>query len=59
MMLEASAGPLLRHRKHWGAENIKIYADVQKKHAAHAITNDLQFDELVRGTRFVDATASL
>ena len=31
MMLEASAGPLLRHRKHWGAENIKIFADVQKK----------------------------
>ncbi len=52
MMLEASAGPLLRSRKHWGAESIKIFADVQKKHAAHAITNDLQFDELVRGTRF-------
>ena len=52
IMLEASAGPMLRRRKDWGADNIKIFADVQKKHAAHAVTNDIGFDDLIRGTRF-------
>lgn len=39
--IKASAGELLRHRKKIGAENIKIFADVKKKHAAHAITADV------------------
>ena len=59
MMLEASAGPLLRHRKHWGAENIKIFADVQKNMRpmpSPMIFNSMSWSA-ARG--FVDATASL
>lgn len=54
--LEASAGPLLRARKNLGA-SVAIWADIQKKHAAHAVTADLGIADLARGTAFAGADA--
>lgn len=54
--LDASAGPLLRRRQALGAD-VAVWADVQKKHAAHAITADVSLSELARGTAFCGADA--
>ncbi len=54
--IEASAGPLLRARAALGAE-VRIWADVRKKHAAHAATADLPLIDLARGTAFCGADA--
>ncbi len=52
---EADAGELLRYRKSIGADEIALFADVQKKHGSHAITADLDIAELARGTAFCGA----
>ena len=39
--LESCAGELLRYRKLIGAEHVRIFTDVQKKHSSHSITSDL------------------
>jgi hypothetical protein len=52
--IDACAGPLLRARAALGAD-VAIWADVQKKHAAHAVTADLSLLELARGTAFCGA----
>ena len=57
LLAEADAGPLLRHRRHIGAEHVAIWADVRKKHSAHALTGDLSIGELVSGTAFCGADA--
>lgn len=54
--LEACAGELLRTRRALAAP-IQIWADVQKKHAAHAVTADLSLQELARGHAFCGADA--
>lgn len=54
---EADAGPLLRYRRAIGAEHIAIWADVRKKHSAHALTADLSMADLVSGTHFAGADA--
>ena len=60
-LLEASAGPLLRARAALGAakgpRRVEVWADVQKKHAAHALTRDLSLEELARGNAFCGADA--
>lgn len=53
--LEASAGPLLRQRATAGLGQVGIWADVQKKHAAHAVSADLTLEALARGHRFCGA----
>lgn len=53
--LDASAGPLLRARRALGANHIAVWADVQKKHAAHAVTADLSLSALARGAAFCGA----
>lgn len=50
-LIEACAGRLLRRRKELNCGHIKVFADVQKKHAAHAITADL---DLVDEVKHVD-----
>ena len=57
ILAEADAGPLLRHRRLIGADHIAIWADVRKKHSAHALTGDLSISELVSGTAFCGADA--
>ncbi len=54
--LDACAGELLRARAGLNAE-ISIWADVQKKHAAHAVTGDLSVSDLARGAVFSGADA--
>jgi hypothetical protein len=54
--IDACAGELLRARRALGAA-IAIWADVRKKHAAHAVTADLSLAELARGTAFCGADA--
>lgn len=55
-LMDACAGELLRARRALGCA-VSIWADVQKKHAAHAITADLPLVELARGTAFCGADA--
>jgi membrane complex biogenesis BtpA family protein len=55
--LDACAGPLLRDRAALGARGIAIWADVKKKHAAHAVTADLDLAETAKGTAFCGADA--
>ena len=55
--IDACAGPLLRRRAELGAQHIQIWADVQKKHAAHAATADLSLEELAHGYAFCGADA--
>lgn len=51
----ADAGPLLRYRKSIGAENVRILADIKKKHSAHALTADVGLDETARAAEFFGA----
>ena len=51
-LVEAAAGPLLRYRAAIGAEQVRIFADVKKKHAAHALTADLDIVETARAAEF-------
>jgi membrane complex biogenesis BtpA family protein len=53
--IEACAGPLLRQRATDGLPHVRIWADVQKKHAAHAVSADLTLEALARGHRFCGA----
>jgi membrane complex biogenesis BtpA family protein len=50
--LEACAGPLLRARRAMGADGVAIFADVKKKHAAHAVTADVSLAETARAAVF-------
>jgi hypothetical protein len=50
--LEASAGPLLRARRAMGADEIAIFADIKKKHAAHAATADVSLVETAEAAAF-------
>jgi hypothetical protein len=52
--IDACAGPLLRDRAMLGAE-VAVWADVQKKHSAHAVTADLSLADLAHGTAFAGA----
>ena len=54
--LDATAGPLLRQRRALGAK-VAVWADVQKKHAAHAVTADVPLADIARGTVFCGADA--
>lgn len=55
LLAEADAGPLLRYRKMIGAENVRILADVKKKHCSHAITADVDIGEWAKGAEFFGA----
>lgn len=54
-VLEACAGPLLRYRRAVGAEHVRVFADIKKKHAAHAITADVSLAETARAAEFFSA----
>lgn len=48
-LAEASAGTVVRYRQHIGAQGISVFADIKKKHAAHALTGDLSIADVARG----------
>lgn len=56
--LDASAATLVRARSHLhAASRIALWADVKKKHAAHAVTADLSVEEAAHGAAFCGADA--
>ncbi len=54
-LIEGCAGRLLRLRKVLRAEHIRVYADIRKKHCAHALTGDLPLSEHARQAAFFQA----
>jgi membrane complex biogenesis BtpA family protein len=51
-IIESSAGALLRYRRMIGADRIRIFADIKKKHSAHAITADVDIVETAKAAEF-------
>lgn len=54
-IIESCAGELLRHRARLAAQRIAIYADIKKKHSAHAITSDVDLAETAAAAAFFGA----
>ena len=54
-IIESSAGALLRYRRAIGAGNVRVFADVKKKHSAHAITADVDIVETAKAAEFFRA----
>ncbi len=52
---ESCAAQLLRKRTQLKAERIKIFADIKKKHSAHAITQDVNLAETAKACEFFGA----
>lgn len=55
LMPQAQAGPLLRYRRELGCEHIRIFADIKKKHASHAMTSDVDLAATARAAAFFGA----
>jgi membrane complex biogenesis BtpA family protein len=51
-IIESSAGSLLRYRRAIGAERIRVFADIKKKHSAHALTADVDLVETAKAAEF-------
>lgn len=51
-LIEASAGALLRYRRAIGGDQIRVFADVKKKHSAHALTADVDLVETAKAAEF-------
>jgi membrane complex biogenesis BtpA family protein len=51
-IIESCAGELLRYRRAIGAERVLVFADIKKKHGAHAITSDVSLAETARAAQF-------
>jgi membrane complex biogenesis BtpA family protein len=56
-LIEGCAGALLRYRKAIGADSVRVFADIKKKHSAHAITADVDIAETARAAEFFQADA--
>jgi len=52
---EAEAGALLRYRRQIGAQSVRVFCDIKKKHASHAITGDVSLAETVHAAEFFGA----
>lgn len=51
-LIEADAGELLRYRAAIAAGEVRIFADIKKKHSSHAITADVDIQEAARAAEF-------
>ena len=51
-IIESSAASLLRYRRAIGADHIRVFADVKKKHSAHALTADVSLAETAKAAEF-------
>jgi membrane complex biogenesis BtpA family protein len=54
-LIQSSAGELLRYRRAIGADRIRVFADIKKKHSAHAITADVDLAETAKAAQFLQA----
>src|SRR6185436_13037350 len=52
---ESCAAELIRRRCNLKAERVQIFADIKKKHSAHAITGDVSLTETARAAEFFKA----
>ncbi len=50
--MNGDAGELLRYRKQIGAEHIKIFTDIKKKHSSHTISADVSIAETAKAAEF-------
>ena len=55
--IDSCAAELLRYRKQIGAEKIEVWADIKKKHAAHALTADVSLGETAAAAQMMRADA--
>ena len=53
--IDSCAGPLLRYRRQIGAEDVRIFCDIKKKHSSHAITADISLADTARAAEFFRA----
>ncbi len=51
----AEAGPLLRYRRSIGADHVRVFCDIKKKHASHALTADVSLAEAAHAAEFFGA----
>ena len=51
-LIESSAGTLLRYRRAIGAHHVRVFADIKKKHSAHALTADVDIVETAKAAEF-------
>ena len=56
-LIQSSAAELLRFRKKIGAGGVRVWADVKKKHSAHAITSDVSLGETCAAVEFMRGDA--
>jgi membrane complex biogenesis BtpA family protein len=54
-LIQSTAGELLRYRRAIGADGVRVFADIKKKHSAHAITADVDLAETARAAEFFQA----
>jgi uncharacterized protein len=54
-LIESSAGALLRYRRAIGADGVRVFADIKKKHSAHTITADVDIVETAKAAEFFRA----
>ena len=54
-LIQASAARLLRYRRMIGATRVQVWADVKKKHSAHAITADVSLGTTAETVAFMGA----
>jgi len=55
LLATADAGPLLRARRALGGEDVSIFADIKKKHSAHALTADVSLAETAQAAALFGA----
>ena len=54
-LIESTAGELLRYRRAIGADRVRVFADIKKKHSAHALTADVDLAETAKAAEFFQA----
>lgn len=54
-LIQSSAAALLRYRRVIGATDVQVWADVKKKHSAHAITADVSLGVTAETVEFMGA----
>ena len=56
-LIQSSAAELLRFRRRIGADGVRVWADVKKKHSSHAITADVSLGETAAAVEFMRGDA--
>lgn len=51
-LMDSCAAELMRFRHTIGADSIRVFADIKKKHSSHAITGDLDLPQTARAAEF-------